>query len=271
MKSFLEYLKENEPQRQRAPQGKPQQKTATATKPDTDWSSLDSLFQPASDQPMARAQSTSNRPQAQTQSDPRQRATAAATRQATANIQPNARMADLLSRMRDLEGDEEEGHPEPQPVEVNTLPAVVSQAMRAAGTQSPNFHQVSSLPGNMRQGIRTLGRRLFGALTRTPVEDIWMVGNVLSQGPNTRMEMNAVAAWIRENGRRVTEGEIDFEATIPDYQADIQQWSAGGVRWLMVRDEFGDYVYSWPEQDSLLAADGGEAPALGNDLRRIQG
>ena len=38
-----------------------------------------------------------------------------------------------------------------------------------------------------------------------------------------------------------------------DINADIKQYSAGGIRWLMVRDEFGNYIYSWPENDSIDA------------------
>lgn len=77
------------------------------------------------------------------------------------------------------------------------------------------------------------------------------MANLAGQGPNTPAEVNAVAGWVRDNGERVTEGEIDFADSIPDYQADIQQWTAAGIRWLLVRDEFGVYVYSWPESSSL--------------------
>jgi hypothetical protein len=81
-----------------------------------------------------------------------------------------------------------------------------------------------------------------------------MIGNLGGQGPNSRQEVNAVAGWVRDTGQRVTDGNIDFDTTIPGYQADIQQWSASGIRWLLVRDEFGDYIYSWPEQDSVTVA-----------------
>ena len=185
--------------------------------------------------------------------DPRTRASAARTARATQNITPTDQMRDLLNRMQDIEGldqDEPEILPDVQ-VDVDTLPAVAQTALRAAGVQYPEFHQVANLPGNMSRAIRTLGKMLFRAFTRTPTTDIWMIGNVNDQGPNTTKEVNAVAGWIVKNGYEVTGGDIDFEGSIPGYTADIRQYSAAGIRWLLVRDQFGDYIYSWPEDDSV--------------------
>jgi hypothetical protein len=180
----------------------------------------------------------------------------------------------MLSRMRDIEADDDDqGYPDQDQdnlpdVQVNTenLPAVAGQALQAAGVQDPEFHKVANLPGNMSRAIRTLGRALFRTLTRTQTDDIWMIGNLNGQGPNSRAEVNAVARWIRDSGDRVTQGDIDFDTTIPGYQADIQQWSAGGIRWLLVRDEFGDYIYSWPESDSIEQRN---IPQLGQDRPRL--
>ena len=120
----------------------------------------------------------------------------------------------------------------------------------------------------MNRAIRTLGRHLFRAFTRTDTNDVYMIGNLNGQGPNTRQEVNAVAGWVRDNGRDMGDGNIDFDTTIPGYQADIRQYSAGGIRWLLVRDEFGDYIYSWPEQDSIehhnQAQIGHDRPRLAN-------
>jgi hypothetical protein len=50
----------------------------------------------------------------------------------------------------------------------------------------------------------------------------------------------------------------------------IPQYTAAGIRWLLVRDEFGNYIYSWPEQDSRDAQNTRELdhtpdrPRLGN-------
>jgi hypothetical protein len=187
-------------------------------------------------------------------------------------------MRDLLGRMRDIEADPDDpGYPDPDQdnqlahrVDNRNLPAVAGQALDAGGVQSPQFHKVANLPGNMSRGIRTLGRHLFRSLTRTPTDDIWMIANLGGQGPNTRQEVNAVANWVRNHGDDLGDGDIDFDATIPGYNAEIRQYSAAGIRWLLVQDQFGNYIYSWPEQDSVDARNTRELgnvpnrPRLGN-------
>jgi len=254
MKSFKDYLQEAE------------KKTKTDTKSDdADWSGLDDLFKSKSDQPLTKKEPEQDRdnPAADTDNDRRKKSRQSDTLRATGNITPTDRMRDMLGRIRDIEADDDEGYPEPEPPEnlpstrVNTqnLPAVAGQALQAAGVQDPDFHKVANLPGNMARAIRALGKQLFRSFTSTDTDDIWMVGNLNGQGPNSRGEVNAVAGWVRDTGERITQGDIDFDTTIPGYSADIQQWRAGGIRWLLVRDEFGDYIYSWPERDSLDARD----------------
>jgi hypothetical protein len=258
MKPFKQYLQETE-----------NRKTKTKTKT-TDWDSVDDLFSPRADQPLTRPEPEDNGPGNAPAQDPRQQASRQTTRNAAASVNTTTGMRDMLNRMRDIEADPDDpGYPEPEQdtaltTQVNTqnLPAIAGARIQAAGVQNPEFHQVAALPGNMARAIRTLGRRLFSSFTSTPTDDIWMLGNLNGQGPNTRQEVNAVASWIRDNGEQKTSGDIDFEATMPGYRADIQQWSAAGIRWLLVRDEFGDYVYSWPENTSR---DGGNTRAISNN------
>lgn len=262
MKSFRDYLAEAD-----------KKKTKTQEKPKVD---LDWEFSDPVDQPIARREPEPEQPRDEPQGDSRRKAGQSDTLRATQNIEPNQRMRDLLGRMRDIEADDDEGYPDQEPenlpdvrVDTENLPAVAGQALQAAGTVDPKFHKVSNLPGNMSRAIRTLGKALFRSLTRTATDDVWMIGNLNGQGPNSRQEVNAVAAWVRDNGQRVTDGDIDFDTTIPGYRADIQQWSAQGIRWLLVQDEFGNYIYSWPESDSLLANNEPERierdrPRLGN-------
>jgi len=253
MKTFRDYLKEAE-------------KTKTKTKDaDVDWAGLDDLLKPKADQPLVKKEpeDSNQEPETDSDQDRRKKASQRDTQRAASGIAPTDRMRDLLNRMNDIDADPDDpGYPDPEPPEdlpstrVNTanLPAVAGARLQAAGVQEPDFHKVSNLPGNMNRAIRTLGRALFRSLTRTETDDVWMVGNLNGQGPNSRAEVNAVAGWVRDTGERVTDGEIDFDTTIPGYQADIQQWTASGIRWLLVRDEFGDYVYSWPETDSVTPA-----------------
>lgn len=249
----------------------PPKKTQTRDKPKFNHDP----FQQQAAQPLA------NRPEepqrgAEPPAAPRMRqATAANTRRAAGNVAPTDQMRDMLSRMRDIEIDPDlADYPSDEPTldittEVNTenLPAVAGQAIAAAGETSPEFHQVARLPGNMSRMIRQLGKSLFGSMTHTPTEEIYMIGNLGGQGPNTRMEVNAVANFVRENGDDMGPGDIDFEAVMPGYTAQTHQYSAAGVRWLLVKDMAGEYIYAWPESDSKTTSNQAQ---LGNEPRRIR-
>jgi hypothetical protein len=219
-------------------------------------------FQPKPDQPLAnlnklKPSERDSKPQGETPKI--NRASASATRQRVGQITPTDDMRDMLSRMRDIEADPDDpGYPdeEPtrevtQPVTPENLPAVIDGDMISAGYQNPEWHTVSRLPGNMAQGIRTMGRQLFRSFTRTPTDDIVVVANVMGMGPNTSQEINAVVGYLRDSGQKITTGDIDFDKIIPGYTADIVQYSAGGARFLVVRDQFGQYIYTWPESDSV--------------------
>ena len=226
------------------------------------------------DQPLAN-RTPDREPEAPAAAPERKKASAADTARATAGIH-NPGMADMLNRMRNIEAEPDEddwGFADPEPemaldTEVRTanLPAVASSNLQAAGVQSPDFHKVSNLPGNMSRAIRSLGKQLFRSLTRTPTDDVYVVANLGGQGPNSTSEVNAVANWVRKNGEDLGDGNIDFDTTIPGYNATIKQYSAGGIRWLLVQDEFGNYIYSWPESDSIEHAN---TPELGQDRPRL--
>lgn len=276
MKTLRDYLFEAE--RKKKP--KDGEGSAKPTKDKDDFSAFDDLFAPKQDQPLANREPESSRDSDQGRDEPqspeRRRASQSDTFRAAGPVQPNQRMRDLLSRMRDIEADPDDpGYPDPDQenlpaVDVNTnnLPAVAGGNLRAAGVQEPDFHKVANLPGNMSRAIRTLGKALFRSFTRTPTENIWMIGNLNGQGPNSTAEVNAVANWARENGEEVSTGDIDFDTTIPGYSAEIKQYRAGGIRWFLVRDEFGTYIYSWPESDSLDAENNDRLERPRNDEPR---
>jgi hypothetical protein len=249
----------------------PPKKTQTKDKPKFSHDP----FQQRPDQPLANRQEEP-RGSAEQPAAPRMRqATAAATRRAAGNVAPTDQMRDMLSRMRDIEIDPDlADYPQDEPtfdvdVNVNTenLPAVAGQAIQAAGETSPEFHQVARLPGNMSRMIRQLGKALFGSMTNTPTEDIYMIGNLGGQGPNTRMEVNAVANFVRENGQDMGPGDIDFDAVMPGYSAQTHQYEAAGIRWLLVKDFAGEYIYAWPEADSKTP---GSDAQLGNEPRQLR-
>lgn len=139
-------------------------------------------------------------------------------------------------------------------VDVNTanLPSVASNSLRVAGNLNPEFHQVSSLPGNMLKAINTLGKALFGAFTTTPTKDIFVVANLGGKGPNTTGEVNAVANAVNTQGEEISgDGSVDFSAVMPGYEAQIKEYDLDGVRYLLVKDFAGQYIYAWPSQDSI--------------------
>ena len=255
----------------------PERKAKTQTK---QKSKLDpNMFAPKADQPLAKTDPLDDlknkagigkdKPEVNIK-----KASQADTLKATGKIAPTDDMRDMLSRMRDIDIDPDlAGYPEPEPpetlpsVEVNTtnLPAVAGQALQAAGVQNPDFHQVANLPGNMADQIRQLGKSLFGALTMTPTKRIHVVANLGGQGPNTNQEVQAVAGFLKEHGEDLGPGDIDFDNVMPGYSAQTHMFNAAGIRWMLVKDFAGAYIYCWPEEDSVDAS-----PKLSNNTDKKQ-
>lgn len=248
----------------------PERKTQTKDKPRFDYDP----FQQKPDQPLAQRQ---DEPKGKQSNEPKgfRKASAAGTRRAAGSVHATDQMRDMLGRMRDIEIDPDLApYPTEEPntevsVDVNTenLPAVAGEAIQAAGMSSPEFHQVARLPGNMSAMIRQLGKKLFGSMTSTPTEDIYMIGNLGGQGPNTRQEVNAVANFVQQHGEDMGPGDIDFNAIMPGYTAETHQFVAAGIRWLMVKDFAGQYIYAWPESDSKTPSSQAQ---LGNAPKRLR-
>jgi hypothetical protein len=135
--------------------------------------------------------------------------------------------------------------------------------VRPHGIENPQWHGVGNLPGFRNRNIRAIGRNVFGALTRTPHEEIVTIANVGGQGPNTTQEVNAVAQWIRDNGQRQGDMIPDFGMAIPGYEPEIVEYVVGNVRFQIVRDPMGSYIYAWPEADTTQR--GAAGPALPGD------
>ena len=206
------------------------------------------------------------------------RASAADTRARTANMNPSELMRDMMSRINpQAGGDEPELAPEPQDQEnaivartARDVPAVISSAMRVAGVEMPEWHTVNNLPGYQQQPIRGMGRQIFRMFTRTPLEQIQTIANVDGQGPNTDAEMRAVANWLMQNADDLGEVHLDHGQAIPGYRPDVKEYSINGVRFHVVRDLMGQYIYAYPDADATtnqnaarLGGQGGAGPAQG--------
>jgi hypothetical protein len=260
MKSFKDYLREAE---QAAAADEPPKKKKTKVKDRPNTSAFDRAFAgPSQDNPLSQRAPDQDRQQRSEPDAPRDPRSNQSSRSNTSNRTSGLStpgMAAKLAGMRDIapHPDDVPANPEEptmditQRVEPDNLPSVAGQALQAAGVVNPEWHKVANLPGNMKRAIQSLGRHLFGSMTRTRTEDIQMIANLGGQGPNTTQEVRAVAAWIRDNGDDLGPGDIDFATSIPGYNAEIHNYVAAGIHWLLVRDEFGQYIYSWPEQDSI--------------------
>lgn len=229
--------------------------TKTADPTDFDW---DTVF----DEPTSKGDLAKPAGSSQSQTGPKttadlKKGSRADTMRAAAGITPTAAMADLISRINvpidDVGIDQPEQALVPADVTPEHVPATISRsiAMTDPHAINPTWHTVSNLPGNMSRAILTLGKALFRAFTHTPTEEISMIGNVGGQGPNSTREVNGVAAWLKKNGREVDTADIDFDQSIPGYSAQVKHYTAGGIRFKVVRDQFGDYIYAWPEKDSI--------------------
>lgn len=179
-------------------------------------------------------------------------ASKADTDKAVRNIKPTGKamthLSDLHKNLPSVGGEEGVEEPKHEPT---TLPKVIMTDLKSAGFVDPKFHIVSNLPGNMSAAIRQLGKALFAAFTRTPVDKISMIGNLGGHGPNTKEEVNAVAAFCRKVGNDLGPGSIDFDKIMPGYEAKIHHYLAGGVHYMLVRDDMGDYVYAWPAENTI--------------------
>jgi hypothetical protein len=156
---------------------------------------------------------------------------------------------DMMRDEPEMPNDYEEVIPEPPTPE--NLPSVINKTITAHDPQAinPEWHQIKNLPGYMQRPIRALGRGVFSQFTDLPIEQISLVANLGGQGPNSDREVAGVAAWLKSNAERIDDAEMDFGDTIPGYNAETLLYKLPGMRFLVVRDFAGGYIYAWPESD----------------------
>ena len=73
-----------------------------------------------------------------------------------------------------------------------------------------------------------------------------MVGNVGGRGPNSTLEINSVVNFLKNHATDLGKGEIDFDNIMPGYKADIRNFETEDAHFMVVRDEYGQYIYAWP-------------------------
>lgn len=210
------------------------------------------------------------------------RASAASTKAKTANLHASDTMRDYLNRIDFPQGDEiddaeaarragydtgdQPETPTQELVRAHDVPAVIGQAMRTTGYQDPEWHTINHLPGYMQTAIRGMGRQFFSMFTNTDLEEIITIANIQGQGPNTDAELNAVMGWLRDNAEDLGEVEVSHGRAIPGYAPRVKEYSTEGIRFHVVQDPMGKYIYAYPEQDAVKRSN---TKRLGNSRPRI--
>jgi hypothetical protein len=136
----------------------------------------------------------------------------------------------------------------PNPTNRN-MPTILGAVMRATGEVVPEWHEVKNLPGYLSSGVRSVGRQVFATFTTTPIENINVLAKLGAEGPNTNRELNAVATFVRDRGQRDIEAENEFHNKIVGYRAEVQVYKVMGHTFMLVKDQAGNYIYSWPTAD----------------------
>ena len=201
------------------------------------------------------------------------------------NMNPADTMRDFINRANPDVAAMANAEPEMSPETdiavrtANDVPAVINNALRASGLQSPEWHKIRNLPGMNDQTVRALGRGMMGTMTSTPVEDIKVIADLNGQGPNTRAEVNSVANWLKNNAEDLGEVTVSHgQAMAPGYDPKAHNFRKNGILFHVVKDQGGNYIYTWPDADSRLGGPtqgrgqgrvggGGNMPRLGESMK----
>lgn len=204
------------------------------------------------------------------------KSSAADTRAKTAQITPTDDMRAMLNRMQDIDTSDEidddeaarrSGRMTPNmdageirrvipeypnlPSTIRNDLATINQELDASGMVYPEWHTIANLPGYMSRAIRAMGRGSFKMFTNTDLEEIVTIANVNGQGPNSDRELNAVAGWLKAHGEDMGEVTIDYSRVMPGYKPKVREFRLGDTRFHFVIDQFGKYIYAYPEKDAV--------------------
>lgn len=180
-------------------------------------------------------------------------------------IEPTDHMKDLLNKIDGIEdddiSDQEAGSNYGQSLSntkilpnYNLIPTKVANDLVVINKDltriTPKWYTVSSLPGYLSNLIRSMGRGIFKLFSNTPLEDIVVLANVNGQGPNKPQELTAVIKWLKDHALDRGPSRIDFSKVMPGYNPESREFETANTRFLVIRDEFGYYIYAFPEKDA---------------------
>lgn len=142
------------------------------------------------------------------------------------------------------------------PQNLPALPGVFTNALICEqGTFRPKWHLVCHLPTYLQEALRSLGRQTIAAFTKTNLEQIRLTGTKIAPDH----EVREIVRWVANNGHHVEQPEkevmtfaglLDPRTQTP-YEAQTRLYECGGIDFLVVRDPYGHYVYSWPTKDRI--------------------
>ena len=254
-----EILEADEPKKKKAEQPQPSQTAFKEPESDEiDWGTL--LDEPEA-KPVAKVEPPKGREdfKAAPESPTLNKASAASTARAVGRITPTDAMRDMISRINipadaianepEMPGDVDHEEVTPEPPPPASVPALINKAIAASDPNAinPEWHQIKNLPGYMQRPIRAMGRATMSAFTDTPIEEISLVANLGGQGPNSDREVSGVAQWLKANAQKVDAADMNFGDTIPGYEAQTLVYKVPGMKFLVVRDFAGGYIYAWPD------------------------
>lgn len=147
-----------------------------------------------------------------------------------------------------MSGTAESRNPSESKTAITILPSLLSLRDRLPQAQYSWF-TISQLPGYLAEPIRTLGKSLFSCYTCTPLEIILVMARVKGLNLNTAEEFKAVQQWAQSEGMLVSEGTVDFP--LWGISPAVKLVNLQELQLLFVKDPFGEYVYAWPQEDSL--------------------
>jgi hypothetical protein len=134
---------------------------------------------------------------------------------------------------------------EEQPVDNTALANVSSEV--AERIREIEWHDLKDLPGFAKQVIRNMGRQVFAAFGEIDDDDI----QVLSTITHDEEDLDLVAGTVRQIGEVVVDNAIvDFKEVMPGYQAHVGVYALASDYYMFVKDEMGEYIYSWSNQAS---------------------
>ena len=204
-------------------------------------------------------------------------ASRADTQRRVGAMTPSDTMRDLMNRINPDAGGDEPEFVEPQQPQnelvirtARDVPAVIGSAMLAAGVQSPEWHTIDNLPGYGQRNVRGMGRGIFSMFTSTPLEQIKTIANVEGQGPNTDAELRAVAGFLRDNAEDLGVVDVSHGMAIPGYTPEVKEYRANGIRFQIVRDPMGQYIYAYPDRDARLNGPQQDQQQIGNRMPRLR-